>query len=61
MGLFAALTVHGLQLGLDREDEDLDVRQGVPAVAAAGAGNAPANIANKKIAEENLPGRIMPQ
>ena len=33
------LALHGLQLGLDREDKHLEVGQGVPAVAAAGAGN----------------------
>jgi hypothetical protein len=33
------LAVHGLQLGLDREDENLDVSQGIPAVTTAGAGN----------------------
>ena len=33
------LAVHGLQFRLDREDENLDVGQGVPAVATAGAGN----------------------
>src|SRR5215218_4880173 len=33
------LTVHGLQFGLDREDEHLDVGQDVPAITAAGAGN----------------------
>src|SRR3954466_8253566 len=32
-------TVHGLQLGLDGEDEHLNVGQDVPAVAAAGARN----------------------
>jgi hypothetical protein len=33
------LTVHGLQFGLDREDEHLDIGQDVPAVTATGAGN----------------------
>jgi hypothetical protein len=33
------LAVHGLQLSLDREDEDLNVGQGVPAITTAGAGN----------------------
>ena len=35
------LALHGLQLGLDREDEHLEVGQGVPAVAAAGPRQAP--------------------
>ena len=34
------LALHGLQLRFDREDEDLDVSQGVPAVIPAGAGDA---------------------
>ena len=34
------LALHGLQLGLDREDEHLEVGQGVPAVAAPGSGDA---------------------
>src|SRR5918911_5646510 len=34
------LTVHGLQLRLDRKDEDLDVRQAVPAITAAAVGDA---------------------
>src|SRR5215203_3831712 len=34
------LPIHGLQFGLDRKDEHLDVGQGIPAVAAAGPGNA---------------------
>ena len=34
------LAVHSLKLRLDREDEHLNVGQGVPAIAAAGAGNA---------------------
>src|SRR3954465_15747661 len=32
------LALHGLQLRFDREDEDLDVSQGVPAVTSAEAG-----------------------
>jgi hypothetical protein len=34
------LAVHGLQFGLDREEEHLDVGQDISAVASAGAGNA---------------------
>ena len=34
------LPLHGLQLGLDREDEHFDVGQGVPAVATVGTPNA---------------------
>jgi len=34
------LAVHRFQLSLDREDEHLDIGQCVPAVAAAGVGNA---------------------
>src|SRR3954465_10834749 len=34
------LPIHGLQFRLDREDKHLNVGQGVPAVAAAGPGNA---------------------
>jgi len=34
------LAVHGLQFGLDGEDEHLHIGQDVPAVAAAGVGNA---------------------
>jgi len=33
------LALHRLQFGLDREDEHLNVGQGVPAVAAAGTRN----------------------
>ena len=33
------LAIHGLQFGLDREDEHLDIGQDVPAVTAAGAGH----------------------
>jgi hypothetical protein len=34
------LPIHRFQFRLDREDKHLDVGQGVPAVAAAGPGNA---------------------
>jgi hypothetical protein len=35
------LAIHGLQFGLDREDEHLNIGQYVPAVTAAAAGDRP--------------------
>jgi hypothetical protein len=48
------LAVHGLQFGLDRKDEHLDIGQDVPAVTAAGAGTGRAEGGGRSAGLERL-------